>query len=119
MEDTSFYDLKIKVGFPYLYTHQGDCEHVIILTDVRLVHQDDCLDMKLYPLITHKHRVVTRKCSVCHLYISRWITTSDAFAPTDPCLFCDQCFRMFHYDDKGRKLGDFLAYAYVDPGTFN
>uniref|UniRef100_A0A9J8C7U2 snRNA-activating protein complex subunit 3 n=2 Tax=Cyprinus carpio TaxID=7962 RepID=A0A9J8C7U2_CYPCA len=119
MEDTSFYDLKMKVGFPYLYTHQGDCEHVVILTDVRLVHQDDCLDMKLYPLITHKHRVVTRKCSVCHLYISRWITTSDAFAPTDPCLFCDQCFRMFHYDDKGNKLGDFLAYAYVDPGTFN
>lgn len=119
MEDTSFYDLKMKVGFPYLYTHQGDCEHVVILTDVRLVHQDDCLDLKLYPLITHKHRVVTRKCSVCHLYISRWMTTSDALAPTDPCLFCDQCFRMFHYDDKGDKLGDFLAYAYVDPGTFN
>uniref|UniRef100_A0A8C1QXI3 snRNA-activating protein complex subunit 3 n=1 Tax=Cyprinus carpio TaxID=7962 RepID=A0A8C1QXI3_CYPCA len=35
MEDTSFYDLKMKVGFPYLYTHQGDCEHVVILTDVR------------------------------------------------------------------------------------
>ncbi|KAI2668501.1 snRNA-activating protein complex subunit 3 [Labeo rohita] len=119
MEDTSFYDLKMKVGFPYLYTHQGDCEHVVILTDVRLVHRDDCLDIKLYPLITHKHRVVTRKCSVCHLYISRWITTNDAFAPTEPCLFCDQCFRMFHYDDEGNKLGDFLAYAYVDPGTFN
>ncbi|XP_067221837.1 snRNA-activating protein complex subunit 3 [Chanodichthys erythropterus] len=119
MEDTSFYDLKMKVGFPYYYTHQGDCEHVVILTDVRLVHQDDCLDMKLYPLITHKHRVVTRKCSVCHLYISRWITSSDALAPTDPCLYCDQCFRMFHYDDEGNKLGDFLAYAYVDPGTFN
>ncbi|NP_957409.1 snRNA-activating protein complex subunit 3 [Danio rerio] len=119
MEDTSFNDLQMKVGFPYLYTHQGDCEHVVVLTDVRLVHQDDCLDIKLYPLITHKHRVMTRKCSVCHLYISRWITTNDALAPMDPCLFCDQCFRMFHYDDKGNKVGDFLAYAYVDPGTFN
>ncbi|XP_066535742.1 snRNA-activating protein complex subunit 3 [Hoplias malabaricus] len=119
MEDTSFYDLRMKVGYPYLYCHQGDCEHVVILTDVRLVHRDDCLDRTLYPLLTHKHRVVTRKCSVCHLYISRWITMNNALAPMEPCLFCDQCFRKFHYDEHGNKLGDFQAYAYVDPGAFN
>ncbi|TRY97447.1 hypothetical protein DNTS_008194 [Danionella cerebrum] len=119
MEDTYFYDLKLKVGFPYLFTHQGDCEHVVILTDVRLVHQEDCLDVKLYPLITHKHKGFTRKCSVCHVYIGRWITTNDALAPSDPCLFCDQCFRIFHYDNQGKKLGDFQAYAYVDPATYN
>ncbi|XP_026870667.1 snRNA-activating protein complex subunit 3 [Electrophorus electricus] len=119
MEDTTFYDLKVKVGYPYLYCHQGDCEHVIILTDVRLMHRDDCLDRKFYPLLTHKHRVATRKCCVCHLYISRWITTNDALAPVDPCLYCDQCFRMFHYDDHGNKLGDFKAYVYIDPGAFN
>ncbi|KAI4903750.1 hypothetical protein NFI96_023329 [Prochilodus magdalenae] len=104
MEDTTFYDLKMKVGYPYLYCHQGDCEHVVILTDIRLAHKDDCLDAKLYPLLTHKHRVVTRKCCVCHLYISRWITTNDALAPMDPCLFCDQCFRKFHYDEDGNKI---------------
>ncbi|XP_030644073.1 snRNA-activating protein complex subunit 3 [Chanos chanos] len=119
MEDTVFYDLKVKVGYPYLYCHQGDCEHIVILTDVRLAHRDDCLDSKHYPLLTHKHRVVTRKCSVCHLYISRWVTTNDALAPMNPCLFCDQCFRMFHYDKDGNKLGDFKAYSYVDPGAFN
>ncbi|KAG7333652.1 hypothetical protein KOW79_002059 [Hemibagrus wyckioides] len=119
MEETTFSDLRVKVGYPYLYCHQGDCEHVLILTDVRLVHKDDCLDRKLYPLLTHKHRVVTRKCSVCHLYISRWITTKDALAPMDPCLYCDQCFRLLHYDQHGNKLGDFQAYAYVDPGAFN
>ncbi|XP_046691356.1 snRNA-activating protein complex subunit 3 isoform X2 [Silurus meridionalis] len=119
MEEVTFSDLKVKVGFPYLYCHQGDCEHVIILTDVRLVHRDDCLDKKLYPLLSHKHRVVTRKCCVCHLYISRWITTNDAVAPMDPCLYCDQCFRLLHYDRDGNKLGDFQAYAYVDPGAFN
>ena len=37
MEDTKFMDLKIKVGFPYLYCHQGDCEHLVIITDVRQV----------------------------------------------------------------------------------
>lgn len=37
MEDTRFADLTVKVGFPYLYCHQGDCEHLVIITDVRLV----------------------------------------------------------------------------------
>lgn len=39
MEDTRFVDLKVKVGFPYLYCHQGDCEHLVIITDIRLVLQ--------------------------------------------------------------------------------
>ncbi|XP_040892478.1 snRNA-activating protein complex subunit 3 [Toxotes jaculatrix] len=119
MEDTRFVDLKVKVGFPYLYCHQGDCEHLVIITDVRLIHKDDCLDKKLYPLLTHKHRVTTQKCAVCHVFIGRWFTTNDQVAPCDPCLFCDKCFRMLHYDAEGNKLGDFLAYPYVDRGAFN
>ncbi|KAL2098268.1 hypothetical protein ACEWY4_007475 [Coilia grayii] len=119
MEDTTFYELRMKIGYPYYYCHQGDCEHVMVLTDIRLIHPDDCRDRTLYPLLTHKHRVITRKCCVCHLYISRWITTNDRLAPMDPCLFCDKCFRMFHYDAKGNKLYDFQAYVYVDPGVFN
>ncbi|KAG7459019.1 hypothetical protein MATL_G00226810 [Megalops atlanticus] len=119
MEDTTFNKLTIRIGYPYLYCHQGDCEHVVIFTDIRLSHRDDCLDQTLFPLLTHKHRVITRKCAVCHLYISRWITTNDQLAPMDPCLFCDVCFRMLHYDSQGNKIGDFLAYPYVDAGAFN
>ncbi|XP_060914049.1 snRNA-activating protein complex subunit 3 [Labrus mixtus] len=119
MEDTRFADLKVKVGFPYLYCHQGDCEHLVIITDVRLAHMNDCLDKKLYPLLTHKHRLITQKCAVCHVFIGRWFTTNDQFSPSDPCLYCDKCFRMLHYDAQGNKLGDFLAYPYVDRGAFN
>ncbi|KAM8880346.1 snRNA-activating protein complex subunit 3 [Spinachia spinachia] len=119
MEDTRFVDLKVKVGFPYLYCHQGDCEHLVIITDVRLTHANDCLDKKLYPMLVQKHRVPTQKCAVCHVYIGRWLTTNDQFAPSNPCLFCDQCFRMLHYDTKGNKLGQFMAFPYVDRGAFN
>nr|XP_015200718.1 PREDICTED: snRNA-activating protein complex subunit 3 isoform X2 [Lepisosteus oculatus] len=119
MEEATFNDLKIKIGFPYLYCHQGDCEHIIIITDIRVAHRDDCLDKTLYPVITKKHWVQTRKCSVCNMYIPRWVTSKDCFAPMDPCFFCDKCFRMLHYDTHGNKLGEFLAYPYVDPGTFN
>ncbi|XP_045877654.1 snRNA-activating protein complex subunit 3 isoform X1 [Meles meles] len=119
MEDFTFNDLFIKLGFPYLYCHQGDCEHVIVITDIRLAHCDDCLDRTLYPLLTKKHWLWTRKCFVCKMYTARWVTNNDSFAPEDPCFFCDVCFRMLHYDSEGNKLGEFLAYPYVDPGTFN
>lgn len=71
------------------------------------------------------------KCwDVCHKCIAlvkkhlcfvtcRWVTNRDSLAPEDPCFFCDVCFRMLHYDAEGNKLGEFLAYPYVDPGIFN
>lgn len=49
----------------------------------------------------------------------RWVTTGDRFAPSDPCLFCDKCFRMLHYDAEGKKLGEFQAFPFVDRGAFN
>ncbi|XP_067839509.1 snRNA-activating protein complex subunit 3 [Heptranchias perlo] len=119
MEDYTFNDMCIKVGYPYLYCHQGDCEHLIIITDIRIVHRDDCLDKTLYPCVIKRPWMWTRKCSVCKLYIVRWVTNNDSFAPEDPCFFCDVCFRMLHYDADGNKMGEFLAYPYVDPGIFN
>ncbi|XP_043917292.1 snRNA-activating protein complex subunit 3 [Protopterus annectens] len=119
MEDFTFNDLNIKIGFPYVYCHQGDCEHIIIITDIRLAHRDDCLDKTLYPLPIKKHWLWTRRCAVCNLYTARWVTNNDHLAPEDPCFFCDVCFRLLHYDTEGNKLGEFLAFPYVDPGIFN
>ncbi|KAM3936885.1 snRNA-activating protein complex subunit 3 [Leptodactylus fuscus] len=119
MENFTFNDLNIKIGFPYLYCHQGDCEHIVTFTDIRLIHHEDCLDRRLYPLHIRKHWFWTRKCSVCKLYVAKWVTNQDSLATDDPCFFCEVCFKMLHYDSEGNKLGDFVAYAYVDPGTFN
>lgn len=45
MESTTFDQLTIKLGHPYLYQHQGKCEHIIIFSDIRLVcvHQNELL----------------------------------------------------------------------------
>jgi len=37
MDDYTFNDLTLKIGFPYLFCHQGDCEHIVIITDIRYV----------------------------------------------------------------------------------
>jgi len=35
MEDTKFQDMTVRLGYPYLYQHQGNCEHLICFSDVR------------------------------------------------------------------------------------
>ncbi|KAJ7423415.1 snRNA-activating protein complex subunit 3 [Pitangus sulphuratus] len=37
MEDYVFNDVSLKIGFPYLFCHQGNCEHIIIITDIRIL----------------------------------------------------------------------------------
>lgn len=35
MEETLFSDLRIRLGAQYLYQHQGNCEHILVVNDVR------------------------------------------------------------------------------------
>jgi hypothetical protein len=35
MEDTVWEDLKVRIGVPYLFCHQGNCEHRVIINDIR------------------------------------------------------------------------------------
>ncbi|XP_006811680.1 snRNA-activating protein complex subunit 3-like [Saccoglossus kowalevskii] len=119
MEECTFNDIDIKIGKPYVYCHQGDCEHVIVFADLRLLHPDDCHDISQYPLVIRKLHQKRLLCRVCQLFTSKWMTTEDRLAPEDPCFFCDKCFHMLHYDKDGHKLGDFLAHPFVDKGVFS
>ncbi|XP_021365620.1 snRNA-activating protein complex subunit 3-like isoform X2 [Mizuhopecten yessoensis] len=114
MDDVFFLDLKVRLGQPYLYLHQGNCEHIIIFTDIRLFHNDDIQDRREYPRLTYKRTYKRSICRVCEIHSSRWLTYGSEHAPDDPSFFCDQCFRALHYDKDGKKLGDFKAYKYFD-----
>ncbi len=35
MEDVTFEMLKLRLGYPYLYSHHGNCEHLVIFRDIR------------------------------------------------------------------------------------
>lgn len=51
----------------------SSCHKWLFFFFYRLAHRSDCLDKKLYPLLTHKHRFTTQKCSVCHVFIGRCV----------------------------------------------
>jgi len=48
----------------YLFVHQGSCEHLIHIKNIRLRHQLDGA-LELGPIKTHHPIVVIRKCSIC------------------------------------------------------
>ncbi|XP_045216380.2 snRNA-activating protein complex subunit 3-like [Mercenaria mercenaria] len=114
MEDTTFLDLTVKLGAPYLYMHQGDCQHLLVFSDIRLLTTEEPQDLRMYPYMigrSNRHRTL---CRVCGNQAARWITYNSQFTPENPCFFCDLCFRCLNYDSNNKKIGNFEAYRYFD-----
>ncbi|CAH1796287.1 unnamed protein product [Owenia fusiformis] len=114
MEATTFYDLDLKIGQPYVYCHQGDCEHLIVFSDLRLVHPTDCQDVRMYPLTMTFTRKYRTQCRACTTSTAKWVVKESPLAPDDPCFFCDTCFRALHYDRNNKKVVQFKAYPFFD-----
>ena len=60
MEDTRIDSLQFRVGYPYLYIHQGNHEHLLSFVDIRLLSTTDPQKVGDYPLIRSKDYSSTR-----------------------------------------------------------
>ncbi|KAH7429513.1 hypothetical protein KP509_09G053200 [Ceratopteris richardii] len=113
MATTSFLDLEFRVGKQYTYCHQGNCKHMLMIRDMRLIHKEDVQNALLYPLLRSPFRVHLRKCTICAIYIATKVTVDDKMAPESPCFYCDYCYYVQHYSQDGRLLyNDFRVYDY-------
>ena len=106
---TTVGDLAVVRGKPYLFCHQGDCEHLLTIRSVRLAHADDPRRAESYPLRTLDGRRFRRKCSMCDVFEARHVTYGDRLAPCSPCFFCEKCFDTLHLDAEGEPLYDEYA----------
>lgn len=114
MEDTRMEDLTIRFGYPYVYVHQGDHEHLFSFIDARLLSVDDVHKPSRYPFERSVGTQHSRFCMICDVSVARYITTDNERVPETPFFFCDVCFRSYNYNDRGEKMGTFKAYHYVD-----
>ncbi|KAK2954198.1 putative snRNA-activating protein complex subunit 3 [Blattamonas nauphoetae] len=113
MEQTTFLDLNIKIGQPYLYVHQGNCEHTIVFSEARIISPDDVQDANLYPRHIFQAKIRRRKCKICDIFPARCVTYSDRMATDDPYFYCDHCYRPLHYTSDNRLLfTDFETFPY-------
>lgn len=113
MQDKTFRDLNFRLGYPYLFCHQGNCEHLMVFNDMRLISEDDPQKVESYPLKTLVLLPRHKRCSICNIHLIKWMTKNDEMAFEDPSFFCDKCFRYLHYTKDGKKLASFQAYPYV------
>ncbi len=114
MEETTVGDLTLRLGYPYVYVHQGRHEHLLSFTDARLMGVDDEPFASRYPIercVATKH---SKYCMACSVDVARWVTSDNDRVPEDPFFFCDGCFHKFNFDGDGHKLGGFRAFPFVD-----
>ncbi|CAL0311493.1 unnamed protein product [Lupinus luteus] len=104
MHKIRFCDLRIRLGAGYHYCHQGDCNHTLVIRDMRLLHPDDTHNRAVYPIITFQLKLRFQKCSVCNIFRATRVTVEDKWTPKNPCFFCDECFALLHLDEDGSPL---------------
>ncbi|XP_076161989.1 proximal sequence element A Pbp49 isoform X2 [Ptiloglossa arizonensis] len=111
MEKCRIDSLFLRFGFPWVYKHQGGCEHLIVFSDARLINCDDDLAIAAYPQIVRLRPMSSKFCMICGIYNVQWITMEHERIPHNPCYFCDTCFKSYNYIDN-KKVANFQAYAY-------
>lgn len=113
MHKTRFCDLRFRLGSGYLYCHQGDCRHIMVIRDMRLIHPDDVQNQATYPIVTFQLQARWRKCSVCRTFRATKVTLDDKWAEDNPCYFCESCYFLLHYSEDGSLLyNEFEVYDY-------
>lgn len=113
MATTKLEDLKLRLGYPYVYQHMGDCEHIVVFSDARLLTKNDSMVRKDYPYIKGVHRITQRNCGLCDSEIGKWVVMDSERVVHDCTYFCDACFKAYNFVD-GKKIGEFKAYPYYD-----
>ncbi|XP_014784368.2 snRNA-activating protein complex subunit 3, partial [Octopus bimaculoides] len=117
MEDTKFSDLSLRIGYPFVYMHQGNCEHLLVVSDIRMLHPHDSFNILDYPYLVKRPSKKRTICRICAFDSARWMTEGSVNSLEDPSFYCQVCFRSIHYDQNGKKIGNFKAYKYFDSHT--
>ncbi|KAL5981310.1 hypothetical protein ACLOJK_015365 [Asimina triloba] len=113
MHKVRFCDLHFRLGFGYLYCHQGDCRHIFIVRDMRLIHPEDTQNKRAYPIIKFQCKPRWQKCCICKIFRATKVTVDDKWAQENPSYFCDNCYFLLHYTEDGSLLyGEYSVYDY-------
>ncbi|KAI8322039.1 hypothetical protein GQ54DRAFT_297642 [Martensiomyces pterosporus] len=114
MDGARFLDLSIRLKQPYIFVHQGDCEHVLMFTDLRLLGPKDDQYVENYPKQVFRTRHMRHKCRMCSAYPAQYVTKNDFHSGMSPCYFCEKCYTPFHYSTDGKRLLEHDCFPYAN-----
>ncbi|KAI9442163.1 snRNA-activating protein of 50kDa MW C terminal-domain-containing protein [Lactarius indigo] len=97
MRDTSFSSLSLRLNHPYWLVHQGNCEHFLVVDQIRhvfwpsLLHPHD--PPSGYPLTTQITPPLLGNCRACTKVPAVYSVVGDIRLGESPCLLCAPCWR--------------------------
>lgn len=110
MKDIPLADIPFTIGEPYLYHHQGICEHIIIFQEISPVPQKHLSRPIAYPLTLAQPKGLRKKCALCKDIPARFLTIDDVDAGQNPCFYCRSCLHQFHYRNGEVDRTDFKVF---------
>ncbi|KAJ2745979.1 hypothetical protein GGI20_001743 [Coemansia sp. BCRC 34301] len=114
MDGARFLDLSIRLKQPYIFMHQGDCEHVLMFTDLRLLGPKDDQFVESYPKQIFRTRHMRHKCRMCSAYPAQFVTKNDFHSGMSPCYFCEKCYTPFHFGVNDERLLEHDVFPYAN-----
>jgi len=83
--------LSLRVNQPYWLLHHGNCEHFVVVDQIRLQHPSDAL--LGYPLKLQTTPPLLDLCRACSKVPAHLSVVGDVRLGESPCLMCGPCWR--------------------------
>ncbi|CCI40592.1 hypothetical protein ABG067_002929 [Albugo candida] len=97
MDHTRFNELSLQHNLEGVFIHQGECEHLVLLRDVRMLHEYDTNALSSFPMRLRNHLPrPLRNCLICKQFAAKFVCYQDRLATSEPMFFCDHCFKSAH-----------------------
>jgi hypothetical protein len=99
MSDMKIDDVPMRIGYPYLYRHIDNCDHMIILSDIRLADKHDKqLTDEEECMVTYQKKLKRRICDACAFYYAKFISINDPLGGVNNkvVFMCEFCLKKLH-----------------------
>jgi snRNA-activating protein complex subunit 3 len=108
MHDAALSTLALRINSPYWLLHAGDCEHNIVIDEIRYVRLSSRVDRVLiatlslkhpsdpidgYPLTLAIQPIMIDMCRGCSKVPAVWAVQGDIRLGESPCMLCAPCWR--------------------------
>ncbi|KAF6761270.1 snRNA-activating protein of 50kDa MW C terminal-domain-containing protein [Ephemerocybe angulata] len=90
MGETKLASLSLRLHLPYQILHAGNCEHFMVVEEIRLYHSSD--PVTGYPIVLQLTPPLSSLCYACHKVSATLSVAGDVRLGESPSLLCGPCW---------------------------